>query len=83
MKCWRKLHPPLNNRPVLILAVVGLLAARLFAVEPTHRLQSPNGVVVVDVRLSDRIYYDVAVADFLILKDATLSLRVDNATLGL
>ena len=71
--------------PVLVplLLTAGLLASRLIAAEPAYHLTSPNGAIVVDVRLGDRIRYDVTVNETPILKDATLSLKVDDATLGL
>ena len=65
------------------LLVFGLIAVRLVAAESTLKLASPNGVIVVDVRLGDRISYDVAVNESLVLKGATLSLKIDATTLGL
>uniref|UniRef100_UPI00404BA005 glycoside hydrolase family 97 N-terminal domain-containing protein n=1 Tax=Cephaloticoccus sp. TaxID=1985742 RepID=UPI00404BA005 len=70
-------------RPLLILALVGLCSARLVAVDSSHSLHSPNGAIVADVRVSDRICFDLTVADMMILKDSTLSLRIDDETLGL
>ncbi len=75
----------MKKRPVLVplLATAGLLVSRLTAAEPAYHLSSPNGAIVVDIRLGDRIRYDVAVNETPVLKDATLSLQIDGATLGL
>ena len=80
---WRISYSPLKIRPLLILALVGLCSARLVAVNSSHSLHSPNGAIVADVRVSDRICFDLTVADMMILKDSTLSLRIDDETLGL
>jgi alpha-glucosidase len=71
-------------RPVVVLmfATFSLLAARLGAAEPAYKLTSPNGGIVMDVRLGDRLRYDVTVNETPVLKDATLSLKIDAATLG-
>ena len=75
----------MKKRPVLVplLATAGLLVSRLIAAEPAHRVTSPNGNIVVDVRLGDRLRYDVMVNETPVLKDATLSLKIDAVTLGL
>ena len=65
--------------PALLLSLTGLLSAA----ESVHTLRSPDGVIVVTVRLGDRIRYDVAVSENPILKDSTLSLKIDATTLGL
>ena len=76
---------PMKIRSVraLLLSLNGLLAARLPAVESALTLRSPDGGIVVTVRLGDRIRYDVAVDENPVLKDSTLSLKIDAATLGL
>jgi alpha-glucosidase len=66
----------------LFVVILGLLASRL-AADPALSLHSPNGAIVVEVRLGDRIRYDVAVNETAVMKDATLSLQIDGATLGL
>jgi alpha-glucosidase len=75
----------MKKRPVLVplLATAGLLVSRLIAAEPAQRVTSPNGNIVVDVRLGDRLRYDVMVNETPVLKDATLSLKIDAVTLGL
>jgi alpha-glucosidase len=72
-------------RPLLVglAATFILLSPRLAAAETSHRLVSPNNAIVVDIRLGDRIRYDVAVNETLVMKDSTLSLKIDAATLGL
>ncbi|MDD2763647.1 MAG: glycoside hydrolase family 97 protein [Opitutaceae bacterium] len=75
---FRLLHPA-----VLLLAGT-LLAASLPAAEPArYNLQSPDGRIVVSLRLGDRVRYDVAVDGAAVLQDATLSLRIGETTLGL
>ncbi len=75
----------MRNRSILalLLATAGLLAARLGAGEVTQKLGSPNGVIAVEIHLGDRIHYDVAVNDTLILKNSALSLKIDATTLGI
>ncbi len=75
----------MKKRPALVplLATAGLLASRLIAAEPTLRVTSPNGAIVVEVRLGDRLRYDVTVNETPVLKDSRLSLKIDAATLGL
>ena len=73
-----KIRPAL----ALVFLTVGAPASRLAAVEPARHLASPNGVIAVDIRLGDRLRYDVLVNDSLILKDATLALKIDGVTLG-
>ena len=67
----------------LLFTIAGLLAARLAAADPAFRLGSPSGVIVVEIRLGDRIRYDVTVNENPILRDSTLSLKIDANTLGL
>lgn len=75
--------PPLRCLAVLVLAQagsLGLLAAT--AATSIPQLQSPGGNIAVDVRVADKITYDVSVQEKPVLKDSTLSLRIDNVTLG-
>lgn len=66
-----------------------LIAALLFADnlqaadQTAYSLRSPDGRIAVSLRVGDRVRYDVAVDDNPVLRDATLSLRIDAATLGL
>lgn len=77
--------PPMKIRTLFVpvLMLMGLLAARAGAAEAALKVASPNGVIVVDVRLGERIRYDVSVHESLVLKDSTLSLKIDANTLGL
>lgn len=45
-------------------------------------LSSPNGKIKVSVRLTDKIYYDVACNDEVLLKDNYLQLKLKDKTLG-
>ena len=45
-------------------------------------LSSPNGEIKVSVRLTDKIYYDVACNDEVLLKDNYLQLKLKDKTLG-
>jgi alpha-glucosidase len=67
----------------LLIITAGLLTARLGAAEPAFSLRSPDGIIVMDVRLGDRVRYDLTVNETLVMKDSTLSLKIDAATLGL
>jgi alpha-glucosidase len=72
-------------RPLFVAAcaVLFLLESGLPAAESKHPLRSPNGMIVVDVRLGANIRYDLTVSDTPVLKNATLSMRIDATTLGL
>jgi alpha-glucosidase len=60
-----------------------LATASLHAAAPAvPRLQSPDGRIAVDVRVGEKIAYDVLVDERALLKDSTLSLQIDDATLG-
>lgn len=75
----------MNIRQSLLPALFasGLLATWLPAADSAHILRSPNGEIVVTIRFGDRLRYDVVVGDEPVLKDATLSLKIDAFTLGL
>jgi len=66
----------------LLLATSVILASPLVAAETTHKLSSPGGGIAVEINLGERIRYDVAVDETVVLKAATLSLKVDATTLG-
>lgn len=67
-----------------VLALVVLLAAsRGFAAAAIPRLQSPDGQIAVEVRVGEKIAYDVSVGDRVLLKNSTLSLQIDDAKLGI
>lgn len=63
--------------------ILGVLAGgwRL-AAEEVRRLASPDGVIAVEVRVTDRIRYDVAVDGTTVMKDATMALAIDAARFG-
>lgn len=46
------------------------------------KLSSPNGEIQVSVRLTDKIYYDVACNDEVLLKDNYLQLKLKDKILG-
>ena len=75
---------PLQTR-LLSCLLIGLLPPCAgFGAEPSaYSVHSPNGQIEVNIRVGDRIRYDVAVGGELVLKDATLSLKIDATTLGL
>ncbi len=55
----------------------------LAAVSSTFSVRSPDTQIEINVRVADRIRYDVSVGGDRVLKDATLSLTIDATTLGL
>lgn len=68
--------------PLLTVAAL-VLSLRLPAAAPVvPRLESPDGNIAVDIRLGDRISYDVLFEDRPLLLNSTLSLKVDAAVLG-
>lgn len=73
------------TRPFALLLLPALTISGSAAVPHgnTHELRSPNDRVVVTIRLADRIFYDVSVDDGPILRNCTLSLRIDQGTHGL
>jgi alpha-glucosidase len=60
-----------------------LVAAAPAVAQSSHQLRSPDGRIQVQVRVSDRIYYSVSVRGKPLLSDSTLSMRLDQQTLGL
>jgi alpha-glucosidase len=58
-----------------------LLAAPAFA-QSTQQLRSPDGRIEIQIRVSERIYYSVLFHGRPLLRDSTLSLRVDQQNLG-
>jgi alpha-glucosidase len=67
----------------LLSFVASLSAVRIVAVEPAQKLISPDGAIAMDIQVSDRIRYDLTVADAPVLKGATLSLKIDGRVLGI
>src|SRR5215831_1439245 len=72
--------------PAICFALL-LLAAPAFA-QSQHQLRSPDGRIEVQIRIGDRIYYSVVRDDNAkrpvspLLRDCTLSLKVNEETLG-
>jgi alpha-glucosidase len=46
------------------------------------QLQSPDGRIVVDIRVGDRISYDVLIDERVVLKDSRLALHLEHVTFG-
>src|SRR5262245_14283980 len=70
-------------RPAL--AILGLLSSAAAAADAPARartLRSPDGRLQVDVRLGERIAYDLSFKGTRLMKDATLALDVDHVVLG-
>jgi alpha-glucosidase len=65
-----------------VTCLVGAVAVRSFAT-PDLAISSPNRRIDVRVQITDRILYDVALDGRPLLSDSTLSLKVDQAILGL
>lgn len=73
------------KRPSLFLSLLALLPAAVSpagAAGSSFNLASPNGGVVVELRIGDSIRYDLTVAGTPVLRDSTLSLRIDGQVLG-
>ena len=65
-----------------ISGIASLHVVRVEAAEPAKKLASPDGAIAVEIRVDDRIRYDLSVADTPVLKSATLSLKIDGSVLG-
>src|SRR4051812_2586108 len=68
--------------PVLVVAILARLSVTASAIESVQQVQSPDGAISITVRIGDRIQYDLAVNESPVLKNATMSLKVDAAALG-
>ncbi|MCX6874434.1 MAG: glycoside hydrolase family 97 protein [Verrucomicrobia bacterium] len=64
-------------------SVLNLLAPLAGAAQASHQLRSPDGGIVMAIRLDERICYDVTVDNSPVLRNSTLSLTIDATTLGL
>lgn len=66
------------------LLVVGFAASGVAATNApaVPQLQSPDGRIVIDIRVGEQIAYDVSVDERLMLKDATLALQLEHVTFG-
>lgn len=70
----------LNLRPILLQL---FLAAAPAVAQSSHEVRSPDGRIQVQLRFSDRVYYSVSAEGKPLLRGSTLSMRVDQQTLGL
>lgn len=62
--------------------VAAVNAAAWAAAPAVPVLQSPDGRIAVQIRAGAQLAYDVAVDETVVVKDATLALRVEQTTLG-
>ncbi len=76
-------YPRLFLSRILCSAALSLLVTGLRAAPAVPRLESPDGNIVVAIKVADRLTYDVLYEDRALLHNSTLSLKVDGATLGL
>lgn len=60
-----------------------LLAAAPAVAQSSHEVRYPDGRIQVQLRVSDRVYYSVSAKGKPLLRGSTLSMRVDQRTLGL
>jgi len=79
---WRFETTPMHYRNTLpfALAVIGL-APSAFA-QPGYTLRSPDRKIEVRIRAAARIQYDVLYNGAPLLQDSTLSINIDQVTLG-
>lgn len=75
-----KLSSPTRLAFLFLAQGAGLFAATSAAAIP--QLQSPDGNIAVDIRIADKITYDISVEEKPVMKNSTLSLRIDDVTLG-
>src|SRR5215467_6887314 len=64
----------------LLCACILAFAAR--AADSTLTLRSPDDRLEVQIRVTDRITYDVSLAGKLLLKDSSLAIKIGDKTLG-
>jgi len=67
-------------RPVLALTLSFVVS--LTAAASELRVASPDGGIVVDIRVGDSLRYDLTVDGNPVLRDSTLSLNIDGTVLG-
>lgn len=67
---------------VLVLVMAGLFSVEVRAAESIQKVNSPDGGISVTIHVGDRIQYDLSVNESAVLKNATMSLKVDAAILG-
>lgn len=67
---------------ILIFVSAALVSITVRAAESVQKLNSPDGAISVTIHINDRIQYDLAVNESAVIKNATLSLKIDAAVLG-
>ena len=60
-----------------------LSLSRNILAQTGYTLHSPNGKIEIKIQTSDRLRYTVLINGQLLLQDATLSIKIEQATLGL
>jgi len=76
-------HPSCLRRSSAAAACLLLFIGSQAAVPTVPRLMSPDGNIAVNLKVAERVTYDVLYEERALLHDSTLSLKVDNITLGL
>lgn len=69
-------------KQILTLLVFMACSIGNIAAKEIVKLQSPNGVLKVNVQVSDRIYYDIIYGEDTLMKNNSLMLAVGNELLG-
>src|SRR5262249_36090682 len=72
----------LLKKTVLMLAPLWWMAGNAIA-QPNYSLRSPDTRIEVKIRTGDRVRYDVLLNAKPLLEDSTLSIKIDQKTLGL
>ncbi len=90
--CAPSFMPSFASRTFWVVSLIVLafqFLAAPAAAQSNHELRSPDGRIKIQIRAADRIYYSVSLdgdakrPSRSLLRDSTLSLRVDQQTLGL
>src|ERR1043166_5892466 len=78
---------PFNSNNVLLrgrcMAFVFLLLAVPTLAQSNHQLRSPDGRIETQIRIGDRVSYSISFQGRTLLRESTLSLRIDQQSLGL
>src|SRR5262249_37272674 len=72
----------LVKKTILILVPLFWLVGGAMA-QPSYSVASPDKRIVVKIRTGDRVRYDVLLNGRALLQDSTLSINIDQKTLGL
>lgn len=70
-------------KEILLMSALLVWLAGDVVAQSNYSLRSPDGRIEVKVRTGDRIRYDVLLNGRALVQDSTLSLRIDQRTLGL